>query len=225
MPDEVYKLRHGAPRTRDSASPPETSYAMTLSVLSLVLPTSVLYGISLARLKACLCLYGDSCWPSDSHFLSLAAQVSQPLIQPLPPASACYPIASPQGNCSEVMANWDDGNWRANQTGAMQSSNFETYIFSNNTIAACYLNTTLVFPCSQGSVPIIGVDARSSEDVQAAVKFVAKHNLRLVVKNTGYKHEVHFRSSSSNTLLQSRLPWSERSKRFLRGMDTQHEEH
>jgi hypothetical protein len=45
--------------------------------------------------------------------------------------------------------------------------------------------TTLGVPCTQGSVPVIGVDARSVGDIQAAVKFAVKHNLRLVVKNTG----------------------------------------
>jgi FAD binding domain len=40
-------------------------------------------------------------------------------------------------------------------------------------------------PCTQGSVPPDGVDARSANDVQAAVKFAKQHNLKLVVKNTG----------------------------------------
>jgi hypothetical protein len=63
---------------------------------------------------------------------------------------------------------------------------FETFIFQNGTISGCYFNTTLGFPCGQGSVPPVGVDARTVQDVQAAVKFASKHNLRLVVKNTGW---------------------------------------
>ena len=35
-------------------------------------------------------------------------------------------------------------------------------------------------------MPPVGVDARSADDVQAAVKFVKQHNLKLVVKNTGH---------------------------------------
>ena len=68
----------------------------------------------------------------------------------------------------------------------MQNVNFETFIFPNDTISACYLNTTLGIPCGQGSVPPVGVDARSESDVQAAVNFAKKHNLKLVVKNTGH---------------------------------------
>lgn len=76
---------------------------------------------------------------------------------PLPPASACYPPSAPSGNCSSVIANYTNGNWRSDQPGSMQNTNFETFIFPNDTISACYLNTTLGFPCGQGSVPPVGV--------------------------------------------------------------------
>ncbi|GLB39903.1 putative oxygen-dependent FAD-linked oxidoreductase family protein [Lyophyllum shimeji] len=81
----------------------------------------------------------------------------------------------------------------------MQSPNFETYIFGNGTISACYLNTTLGVPCGQGSVPVIGVDARSVGDVQATVQFASKHNLRLVIKNTG--HDYLGRSTARGSIL------------------------
>jgi hypothetical protein len=67
----------------------------------------------------------------------------------------------------------------------MQSPNFETLIFNNGSIGACYMNTTLAVPCQQGGVPISGVDVRSVSDIQAAVRFAVKYNLRLVIKNTG----------------------------------------
>jgi hypothetical protein len=131
----------------------------------------------------CRCTYGSGCWPSDSHFQTLASQISQPLIYPAPPATPCYNSAA--GNCSDVRAGWFSGVWRSDQPGASQNTNWETYTFPNGTIEACYLNTTLGIPCRQGSVPVIGVDARTPEDIQAAVRFVAKHNLRVVIRNTG----------------------------------------
>ncbi|KIK55607.1 hypothetical protein GYMLUDRAFT_47820 [Collybiopsis luxurians FD-317 M1] len=137
----------------------------------------------------CRCLYPDpSCWPSDADFASLASQVSQPLIYPVPPESACYPASDPSGNCAEVIASTSDGNWRSNQSGSMQSPNFETFIFQNGSIRACFLNTSLGVPCQQGSVPPVGVDARMAEDIQAAVVFAKKWNLRVVVKNTGHDY-------------------------------------
>ncbi|KAG7095768.1 hypothetical protein E1B28_006473 [Marasmius oreades] len=152
-----------------------------------------------SRGNECRCLYGDACWPNDSDFASLSARVSQSLIHPLPPAAVCYPVGNPSGNCTDVQLHTTDGNWRSDQPGSMQNTNFETFIFPNDTISACYLNTTLGVPCTQGSVPPVGVDARTVEDVQAAVQFAANHNLRLVVKNTG--HDFLGRSTARNAFL------------------------
>ncbi|KAL0067114.1 hypothetical protein AAF712_005901 [Marasmius tenuissimus] len=135
----------------------------------------------------CKCLYGDACWPTESDFTQLSSRLSQPLIHPLPPASACYPASSPSGTCTDVQVNSPNGTWRADQAGAYQNTNFEAYVFPNGSIR---------FPCEQGSVPPIGVDARNVGDIQAAVKFAAEKNLRLVVKNTG--HDYLGRSSGRN---------------------------
>jgi len=131
----------------------------------------------------CRCTSGSECWPSDSEFQALASAVSQPLIHPVPPATPCYDSAA--GNCTDVLAGWYDGIWRSDQPGAAQHNNWETWTSPNGTIQGCYLNTSLGIPCRQGSVPVIGVDARTPEDIQEAVKFSGKHNLRLVIKNTG----------------------------------------
>ncbi|KAH9478073.1 putative FAD-linked oxidoreductase [Psilocybe cubensis] len=83
---------------------------------------------------------------------------------------------------------YTNGTWRADTPGAMQNTNFEAFIFSNGTVDACYLDASLGFPCLQGSIPPIGVDARTVSDVQAAVKFAKRFNLRLVIKNTGHDY-------------------------------------
>ncbi|KAK7024262.1 hypothetical protein VNI00_016479 [Paramarasmius palmivorus] len=160
------------------------------------------YAINLVQgspATSCKCLYGDTCWPSESDFNQLASRLSQPLVHPTPPESACYPASNPSGNCTDVQVNYGNGNWRADQVGALQNTNFQSFIFPNDTISACYLNATLGAPCGQGSIPPIGVDARSPEDIQAAVQFAAEHNLRLVVKNTG--HDYLGRSAARNSFM------------------------
>ncbi|KAF9458244.1 hypothetical protein BDZ94DRAFT_1174028 [Collybia nuda] len=137
---------------------------------------------------SCRCLYGEKCWPKVKDFSDLASQLSQPLLHPKPPGSACYPPDSPSENCSKVMVNMHNSHWRSDQSGSMQAPNFETHTFLNGTISACYIDTMPSFPCTQGSIPEIGVDARSIQDVQAAVKFSLKHTLRLVIKNTGHDY-------------------------------------
>ncbi|KAF5357342.1 hypothetical protein D9758_005949 [Tetrapyrgos nigripes] len=147
----------------------------------------------------CRCLHGDPCWPTVDDFAQLQSTISQPLVHPVPPESACYPESNPSGNCTDVQANAFIGIWRADQAGAMVFPNFETFIFPNGTIEACYLNTTLGFPCEQGSIPTIGVDARTVEDIQAAVKFAVDHDLRVVVHNTG--HDLLGRSAARGAFM------------------------
>jgi len=160
-----------------------TSY---LSLILLLFPTAL--GTPAPKSQQCRCIYGDSCWPTDAEFYSLASLLSQPLLHPLPTAHPCYPSSAPVGNCSEVQASYTDGIFRSDIPGSMQNTNFETYLFPNGTIDACYLNVTLNIPCNQGSVPPIGVDIRKSEDAQAAINFARQKNLRLVIKNTGHDY-------------------------------------
>ena len=68
----------------------------------------------------------------------------------------------------------------------MLNLNFESHVFENGTIDACYYNTSLGYPCDQGNIPVLGVEAKEISDIQAAVKFAKQHNLKLIVKNTGY---------------------------------------
>lgn len=136
--------------------------------------------------KSCKCTYGEPCWPTNAQFEQLQSQLSQPLLHPTPPEAACYPPSDPSGNCTAVQALAQNGDWRSDQPGSTQFQNFETYTFPNGTISACYLNASLGFPCEQGSVSPIGVDARTVEDVQATLKFAVDYNIKLVIKNTGY---------------------------------------
>ena len=159
-----------------------------------------------ASTSSCRCLYGQSCWPNENEFATLVTQLSQPVLHPLPPPFPCYPPSSPSGNCSDVIANYGHNIWRSDQPGAMQLTNYEVFIFPNKTISACYINTTLGVPCGQGSVPPVGVDARSRTDIQAAVNFAREHNLKLVVKSTG--HDFLGRSTARGSF----LIWTHRMK-------------
>ena len=147
----------------------------------------------------CRCLYGEPCWPNENEFAKLSTQLSQPVLHPLPPASACYSPSAPSDSCADVISHFTDGKWRSDHPGAMQSINFETFETHNGHILACYLNTTLGIPCERGSVPPVGVDARSESDVQAAVNFGRQHNLKLVVKGTG--HDFLGRSTARDSFL------------------------
>ena len=135
--------------------------------------------------SSCRCLSTDDCWPSQTDFATLQNQLSHPLIHPTPLAAACYPVDAPSANCADVQQNWFDPDFSSDHPGQMQAPNWETFIFPNGTIDQCPKNVTLGIPCRQGNVPVLGVDARTPEDIQATLNFSVKHNLRVIVKNTG----------------------------------------
>lgn len=81
----------------------------------------------------------------------------------------------------------------------MQFTNFNAYISPNNTISRCPLDHAQGQACGQGSVPPIGVDARSPEDIQEAIRFAKEHNLKLVIHNTG--HDFLGRSAARDSFM------------------------
>ncbi|KAG2021372.1 FAD binding domain-containing protein [Coprinopsis cinerea AmutBmut pab1-1] len=177
------------------------SFALILPALSKDIPRQG---------SGCRCIYGDPCWPSPSAFEALALKLSQPLLRPLPPASPCYSSepSSPSDAalCAEARENSDNGTWRSAHPGSMQHPNFESYTFPNGTIESCLLlhsSPGADFPgagsCGQGSVPPIGIDARTPSDIAAGIHFANEHHLRLVVKNTG--HDFLGRSTARGAFL------------------------
>ncbi|KAL7277310.1 hypothetical protein ACG7TL_009166 [Trametes sanguinea] len=71
----------------------------------------------------------------------------------------------------------------------MEAPNFETFVSPSGELQACFLNTTLgAQRCEQGSVPVVGVEFHTVDDIQAAVNFAVQHDLRLVIKNTGHDY-------------------------------------
>ena len=174
-------------------------------LLSFWLSGQFVYGIQ-ESIPRCRCLYGDPCWPSEDEFAQLSTEISHPLVKPTPFAQPCYlPGASyapsNSSTCTIIAENWDNGTFRSGHPGTMEAPNFETFVSSAGQLHACFLNTTLgAQRCEQGSVPVVGVEAHTANDIQVAVKFAAKHNLRLVIKNTGYA----FSFSGSHSLPRTR---------------------
>ncbi|KAI0371891.1 FAD-binding domain-containing protein [Pilatotrama ljubarskyi] len=166
-------------------------YAQVLSLVSLLVTWCSRYWDNDSQPDVqqphCRCLHGDPCWPSADEFAQLSSELSTPLIRPHPLAQPCYLESSLVSSsrdsyaCSDVLTHWEDG------YGAMQAPNFEAFMTAQDELEACFLNISLGSGrCAQGSVPVVGVEARSVADIQAAVRFAARHNLRLVVKNTGH---------------------------------------
>lgn len=143
----------------------------------------------------CYCTPSQSCWPSFSALTTFAKTLSSPraLIQVHPSAYACHDPHYDATACSIAKASQTDSVWIANQPGSMDTMTFETSIFGNITTMACDFNTARTTPCGQGSVPTVGVNATTENDIVQALKFANTHNLRVVVKNSGYVMSDHLK--------------------------------
>ncbi|KAF9369063.1 hypothetical protein CPC16_004824, partial [Podila verticillata] len=76
----------------------------------------------------------------------------------------------------------------------MTYTNWETYQGEGCLGTSSFLSP----PCRQGAVPLFTVNASTATDIQETVRFAAKHNIRLVIKNTG--HDMLGRSTAPNSL-------------------------
>lgn len=192
------KVREGADLYNLAYSLRRPPYSLTMARRSLLSFALILAGLSILPFTeaqdrtdprgVCRCVQGASCWPSPEDFKRLGLWVSQPLLRPRPPPNPCYSRSGNRKACEEVHAQYLNGTWRADNPGAMQNVNFEAYISPGGIIEACPLNATAGAKCEQGSIPPIGVDARTVEDIQVALIFARHYNLKIVVKNTGHDY-------------------------------------
>lgn len=128
-----------------------------------------------------------------------------------PWADPCF--TKPDGfdavKCSAVKAGYFDGTTRGNQVGATQTDNWSTCTTNAGVIGDCSLQasiTGLIDPepvtdrtCGLGRISPYAVSISNEQDVQSALAFAYKHNIKVVIKNTG--HEYLGRSTSINSLM------------------------
>ncbi|KAF7672571.1 fad binding domain protein [Alternaria burnsii] len=139
----------------------------------------------------CKCSPGEPCWPSPSEWDSLNMTVSGRLIRTVLPASVCY-TDEPNYDleaCDRVIASWTTNSFHSDDPASIhnpaKANNSCNPIYSNGTSTA---GDPLAEDrgCDIGPYPRFVVNATEVAHVQAAMKFVDKHNLRLIIKNTGH---------------------------------------
>ncbi|PPQ79352.1 hypothetical protein CVT24_007456 [Panaeolus cyanescens] len=155
--------------------------------LALALATS-----SIEAKITCKCLPGSPCFPSPPVIKSFEKTLSEPLIHPRPMGSVCFPN-DPTFNptaCAEVKSKWHNGAFRTSVPEAAQFINWETMI-NSTAVDQCDPFGDVSDPtntCFQGRVPWGVVKVKTISDIQKTVRFASKHNLKLIVKNTGHEN-------------------------------------
>ena len=140
-----------------------------------------------AAAKHCKCLPGDPCFPSQAEWDTFGRTLSQPLISNQRPfASVCYNTSTnfDPALCASSEREQFDAPTLASLPNTMQLVNFEDSLL-NGTVQQCPFDPAPGDICYQGRVPSYVVNVSTVEDVQKTVAFASKHDLHLVVKNTG----------------------------------------
>lgn len=156
-----------------------------------VLLCLVLSGLAKAA-PSCRCARGDPCWPTAADIRALQNNLSDPtafLSDIRPPASVCHGEEYNPDACAFVQANWANDVWRTSLPGAAVSPILESeapYNFDPTQRLVCDYSTPANSTCAQGRVPSLGVAVKNENDIATSLVFAHKHNLRVVVKNTGH---------------------------------------
>ncbi|GKZ85558.1 hypothetical protein AnigIFM56816_011526 [Aspergillus niger] len=134
--------------------------------------------------STCKVLPGDADWPQSDQWASLNATLAGRLIAAVPLASVCHDV--PFNNydadlCAELQDIWN----KTKLSHIDSPSEVLNMYFKNYT---CDPFTPRSQPCELGNSVSYVIDVRSTEDVRAGIDFAKKHNIRLVIKNTGHDY-------------------------------------
>ncbi|KAI1501877.1 hypothetical protein F5X99DRAFT_428134 [Biscogniauxia marginata] len=131
----------------------------------------------------CRCFPGDSCWPSDAECNMFNQTLKGKLIATVPIASKCHDSQFAQYDaeaCEQLRSVWDYP-----ETHLVTSSSPMAPFYAN---MSCDPYTPHEAQCVIGTYVRYAVNATSDKDYQSTLDFVQKHNIRLVIRNTGHDY-------------------------------------
>ncbi|KAM5453167.1 hypothetical protein MaudCBS49596_002944 [Microsporum audouinii] len=138
------------------------------------------------------------CWPSEELWNSFNTSIDGKLQHLKPAAHVCYEPNFDKGACDDLLRLSRDSGWRASHPGVLQDWVWEAGESANETCPMGSLQTaTAAKSCHQGRIPLYSATVESAQQVQQAVRFARRHNLRLVIRNTG--HDLAGRSSAPDS--------------------------
>ncbi|KAI1652995.1 FAD-binding domain-containing protein [Daldinia decipiens] len=126
---------------------------------------------------------GDHSWPSEDDWNGLNQTVQGKLIANTPLAAHCHrsSLSGIDTHDQEKCDALRDA-WFFPETHLVSPSSPMAYRFTNN---SCNPFLDPDSPCNLGYYAEYTINAISASDLQAAVRFVMRHNFRLVIRNTG----------------------------------------
>ncbi|KJZ79204.1 hypothetical protein HIM_01355 [Hirsutella minnesotensis 3608] len=131
----------------------------------------------------CRCAPHEPCWPPESQWHALNSSIDGLLVHVRPVANVCHGAAFNEAACNASMVKSTDSLWRASMPGAVQWTNWEAWPERNQ---SCFFDSPRDQPCGQGRISLFSAVVEKPEHIQAAVRFAARFNIRLAIKNSGH---------------------------------------
>lgn len=123
----------------------------------------------------------------EAEWDSFNDTISGNLIKTVPPGSVCYPT-QPDYNldaCDEVISNWTNWTFHSSNPASSSSAKGCDPIYPNGTSIHGDVSARDK-GCNLGPLPVYVVKATGASDIQQALAFAKKNNIRVIVKNTGH---------------------------------------
>lgn len=139
---------------------------------------------------SCRCFPGDPCWPSTDIWSKFNETVDGNLIATIPLARPCHAPGYDAAECKHLREQWQQP-----EIHYSSSSSVMAPFFTNGT---CDPFHPVSKPCTLGNLVQYAVDVRKPEHISTTLSFVTKHNIRLIVRNTG--HDYNGKSTGAGAL-------------------------
>ncbi|KAJ5689631.1 oxidoreductase [Penicillium macrosclerotiorum] len=138
--------------------------------------------------NTCRCRPWEPCWPTQEKWASLNSSIQGNLVRLEPVGAVCHEPKFDRYACDALQDLALDSGWRASQPATLQDWVWESGSHLNETcpIVVASDNQSTETTCHQGRISLYSAAVKSVAHVQTAVIFAKKHNLRLVIKNTGH---------------------------------------
>ena len=153
------------------------------SLISILLFSSADITAGATSTPKCRCLPTEPCWPSAAAWKALNVSIDGNLVAVRPFAHVCHDPTYNSDECQTAKRMSNESLWLSANPGAVQTANWASLPLRNET---CYVNSAQFVSCGQGRISLYSAVVRKPAHIQAAVRFIKKHNVRLAIKNTGH---------------------------------------
>lgn len=157
--------------------------------------TTVVLGLSTGNdtTTICRCMPRESCWPGDDEWTKFNNTVGGRLIATVPIASVCHVDSLTSYNesqCAQLVSTWGFPETHYESSSSVMAAGF--------TNLSCNPFSSKDASCTLGNYVHYAVNATDVTHVQRTIRFAARNNIRLVIRNTG--HDLLGKSTGAGAL-------------------------